>query len=30
MFLGCGYNQKVDLWALGVTLFQIATGHLPF
>ena len=30
MFLGGGYDERVDLWALGVTLFQLVTGRTPF
>ncbi|CAD8138718.1 unnamed protein product [Paramecium pentaurelia] len=25
-----GYNQQIDLWAIGVTLYQSLTGSLPF
>ena len=30
MFNGKGYNHLVDLWALGVTIFQLVTFKLPF
>lgn len=30
MFSGGGYDQKVDLWAVGVTLYQLFTGKTPF
>lgn len=25
-----GYNESVDMWALGVTIFQLMTGYTPF
>jgi serine/threonine protein kinase len=28
--LGRGYTREVDLWALGVWLFELLTGTMPF
>lgn len=30
MFEGGGYDERVDLWALGVTMFKLMTGVTPF
>lgn len=30
MFSGGGYDEMVDLWALGVTMFKLMTGLTPF
>lgn len=30
MFLGGGYDHKVDLWALGVTIYKIVQKKTPF
>ena len=30
MFLGGGYTEKVDSWAVGVSLYQLITGVTPF
>ncbi len=30
MFLGGGYDVKVDMWALGVTIYKIVAKKTPF
>ena len=30
VFLGGGYDERIDLWALGVTIFKIVSGKTPF
>lgn len=30
MFLGGGYDEKVDIWAAGVTLYYLVSGKTPF
>lgn len=30
MFEGGGYDEMVDLWALGVTMYKLMTGVTPF
>ena len=30
MFLGGGYDQKIDNWALGVTIYKLVTRKTPF
>lgn len=30
MFEGGGYDEMVDLWAVGVTIFKLMTGFTPF
>lgn len=30
ILIGGGYDEKVDVWALGITLFKLVTGQTPF
>ena len=30
MFLGGGYDEKVDMWALGAPVYKIVTKRTPF
>lgn len=30
VYIGGGYDERVDLWALGVTIYQLVTGYTPF
>lgn len=30
MLEGGGYDEMVDMWALGVTMFKLMTGFTPF
>jgi len=30
VFLGGGYDERVDLWALGVTIYRLIAGYTPF
>lgn len=30
IFLGGGYDERVDLWSLGVAIFKIVAGYTPF
>jgi len=30
MFNGGGYNEKVDIWAVGVLLYKLVAGKTPF
>lgn len=30
VYLGGGYDERIDLWALGITVFRMITGHTPF
>ena len=25
-----GYNESVDIWSIGVLLFELSTGKMPF
>jgi serine/threonine protein kinase len=30
IYLGGGYDEKIDLWSLGITIFKMITGYTPF
>jgi calcium-dependent protein kinase len=30
VYLGGGYDEKIDLWALGATIYKLITGKTPF
>ena len=30
IFIGGGYDEKVDVWAVGITFYQLVTGRTPF
>ena len=30
MFLGAGYDESVDIWAAGITLYELIMGKTPF
>lgn len=30
IFIGGGYDEKVDVWAVGITFYQLVTGKTPF
>ena len=30
VYLGGGYDERIDMWALGVTLYKMVAGYTPF
>lgn len=30
ILIGGGYDEKIDLWSIGVTLYRMITGVTPF
>jgi calcium-dependent protein kinase len=30
VYLGGGYDERIDLWALGVTIYKLIAGYTPF
>ena len=30
VYIGGGYDEKIDMWAVGVTLYKTVTGYTPF
>ena len=30
MFSGAGYDESVDMWAAGITLYELIVGKTPF
>jgi len=30
IYLGGGYDEKIDLWSLGITIFKMISGYTPF
>lgn len=30
IYIGGGYDERVDIWALGVTVYKLITGSTPF
>jgi calcium-dependent protein kinase len=30
MFMGGGYNEKVDIWSSGIMIYKLITGRTPF
>ncbi len=30
VYIGGGYDERVDIWALGVTIYKLIAGHTPF
>ena len=30
VYTGGGYNETIDLWALGITIYKLVAGYTPF
>ena len=30
VYQGGGYDESIDLWALGITIYKLVTGSTPF
>ena len=30
IYLGGGYDERVDIWALGITIYKLIAGYTPF
>lgn len=30
IYLGGGYDERIDLWSLGVTIYKLIAGFTPF
>lgn len=30
MFSGGGYDEKVDVWSIGITIYKLICGKTPF
>jgi calcium-dependent protein kinase len=30
MFLGGGYDEKVDVWSVGILIYKLICGRTPF
>ena len=30
MFIGGGYDERVDIWAAGITAYKLISGKTPF